>query len=162
MRGSRWRRMAFVLVVAGAYGLVLAPVLAVVVISVFAQEIVSFPPEGFTLRWYANAWEKREFARGWKLVATDLDGTLLRADGTVSARTAEVLEGLDRLGVPFVMVTGRPLRWIDDLLPLVEDPTDPLGVMDLTTHRVALEDAPDAYRMFQEKTDGCIKVVLQP
>ena len=53
-------------------------------------------------------------------------------------------------------------RWIDDLLPLVEDPTDPLGVEDLTTHRVSLEDAPDAYEMFQEKRDGCIKVVITP
>ena len=53
-------------------------------------------------------------------------------------------------------------RWIDDLLPLVEDPADPLGVMDLTTHRVPLEDAPEAYEMFQEKRDGCIKVVLEP
>ena len=53
-------------------------------------------------------------------------------------------------------------RWIDDLLPLVEDPSDPLGVMDLTTHRVPLSEAPDAYRMFQEKSDGCIKVVLEP
>ncbi|NIZ89533.1 zinc-dependent alcohol dehydrogenase [Kineococcus rubinsiae] len=53
-------------------------------------------------------------------------------------------------------------RWIDDLLPLVEDPADPLGVEDLTTHRVALADAPEAYRMFQEKSDGCIKVVIQP
>jgi threonine dehydrogenase-like Zn-dependent dehydrogenase len=53
-------------------------------------------------------------------------------------------------------------RWIDDLLPLVEDPADPLGVEDLTTHRVPLEDAPDAYEMFQEKRDGCIKVVITP
>jgi threonine dehydrogenase-like Zn-dependent dehydrogenase len=52
--------------------------------------------------------------------------------------------------------------WIDDLLPLVEDPADPLGVTDLTTHRVPLEDAPEAYAMFQEKRDGCIKVVLEP
>ncbi|MEZ0166124.1 zinc-dependent alcohol dehydrogenase [Kineococcus sp. LSe6-4] len=52
--------------------------------------------------------------------------------------------------------------WIDDLLPLVEDPADPLGVMDLTTHRVGLEEAPDAYAMFQAKQDGCVKVVLQP
>lgn len=52
--------------------------------------------------------------------------------------------------------------WIDDLLPLVEDPADPLGVMDLTTHRVPLEDAPDAYAMFQAKDDGCVKVVLEP
>ena len=53
-------------------------------------------------------------------------------------------------------------RWIDDLLPLVEDPSDPLGVLDLTTHQVPLTEAPDAYRMFQEKTDGCVKVVLKP
>ncbi len=41
-------------------------------------------------------------------------------------------------------------------------PSDPLGVMDLTTHRVPLEDAPDAYAMFQAKDDDCIKVVLEP
>ncbi|MCK6095146.1 glutathione-dependent formaldehyde dehydrogenase [Micrococcus sp. EYE_162] len=53
-------------------------------------------------------------------------------------------------------------RWIDDLLPLVDDPSDPLGVLDLTTHTAALEDAPRMYDMFQKKEDGCIKVVLQP
>lgn len=53
-------------------------------------------------------------------------------------------------------------NWIDDILPLVEDPSDPLGVMDLTTHHAALENAPDLYRTFQEKKDGCIKVVLHP
>ena len=52
--------------------------------------------------------------------------------------------------------------WIDDLLPLVEDPQDPLGVEDLVTHRLPLESAPEAYDMFQKKTDGCIKVVLDP
>ncbi|KAA9089724.1 zinc-dependent alcohol dehydrogenase [Microbacterium radiodurans] len=53
-------------------------------------------------------------------------------------------------------------RWVDDLLPLVEDAADPLGVMDLTTHRVPLDDAPALYETFQKKEDGCIKVVLQP
>jgi threonine dehydrogenase-like Zn-dependent dehydrogenase len=53
-------------------------------------------------------------------------------------------------------------RWVDALLPLVEDPADPLGVMDLTTHRVPLSDAPLMYKTFQKKEDGCIKVVLQP
>jgi threonine dehydrogenase-like Zn-dependent dehydrogenase len=52
--------------------------------------------------------------------------------------------------------------WIDDLLPLVEDPRDPLGVLDLTTHRVSLEEAPAMYEVFQKKEDGCIKVVLTP
>ena len=53
-------------------------------------------------------------------------------------------------------------RWIDDLLPLVEDPADPLGIDDLVTHRVPLGAAPQAYAMFQQKTDGCVKVVLDP
>lgn len=53
-------------------------------------------------------------------------------------------------------------RWIDDLLPLMDDPSDPLGVLDLTTHKAPLEDAPRMYEMFQKKEDGCIKVVLQP
>jgi hypothetical protein len=30
----------------------------------------------------------------------------------------------------------------------------------LITHKIKLEDGPDAYKMFQEKTDGCIKAVI--
>ncbi|MEP7739375.1 Cof-type HAD-IIB family hydrolase [Nocardioides sp. 31GB23] len=50
-----------------------------------------------------------------RLVATDLDGTLVRSDGTVSAYTREVLLELDRRDVPVVFVTGRPLRWAADV-----------------------------------------------
>ena len=53
-------------------------------------------------------------------------------------------------------------RWTDDILPLVEDDADPLGVMDLVTHRSGLEGAPALYEKFQKKEDGCIKVVLNP
>ncbi|HKS48624.1 MAG TPA: zinc-dependent alcohol dehydrogenase [Amycolatopsis sp.] len=53
-------------------------------------------------------------------------------------------------------------RWIDDVLPLVQRDDDPLGVEDLATHRLPLAEAPDAYRMFQHKRDGAIKVLLQP
>ncbi|WP_413317609.1 zinc-dependent alcohol dehydrogenase [Agrococcus sp. 1P02AA] len=53
-------------------------------------------------------------------------------------------------------------RWRDTLLPLVEDPADPLGTQDLVTHRVPLDRAPEMYETFQKKEDGCIKVVLQP
>jgi threonine dehydrogenase-like Zn-dependent dehydrogenase len=53
-------------------------------------------------------------------------------------------------------------RWIDDLMPLVEDPSDPLGVTDLVTHRVSLDRAAEMYPLFQSKGDGCIKVVLTP
>ena len=52
-------------------------------------------------------------------------------------------------------------NWIDDLLPLVTDSADPLGVGSLATHHVPLERAPELYETFQKKEDGCIKVVLQ-
>ncbi|OMH24793.1 glutathione-dependent formaldehyde dehydrogenase [Tersicoccus phoenicis] len=53
-------------------------------------------------------------------------------------------------------------RWTDTLMPLVSDPSDPLSTQDMTTHRGGLEDAADLYRAFQQKEDGCIKVVLKP
>ena len=53
-------------------------------------------------------------------------------------------------------------RWIPDILPLVEGDGDPLGVEDLATHHLPLEDAPRAYGMFQKKQDGAIKVILHP
>jgi len=55
------------------------------------------------------------------LVATDLDGTLLGADGHVSARTREVLQAVEAAGVPVVFVTGRPLRWAEEVFDDVGD-----------------------------------------
>ncbi len=50
-----------------------------------------------------------------RLVATDLDGTLLHSDGTITERTAATLEAVEALGVTVVFVTGRPVRWMVDL-----------------------------------------------
>ena len=50
-----------------------------------------------------------------KLVATDLDGTLLHTDGTVTARTRNALKAVEDKGILVVFVTGRPIRWMDDL-----------------------------------------------
>lgn len=65
-------------------------------------------------------------------------------------------------GVTLKMGQCNVHRWVPDLWPLVEDPSDPLGVEDLVTHRVSLEEAPDMYELFKKKEDGCVKVVLQP
>jgi threonine dehydrogenase-like Zn-dependent dehydrogenase len=53
-------------------------------------------------------------------------------------------------------------RWTDDILPLVTEDSDPLGTEDLATHKVPLDQAPQAYEMFQKKENGAIKVLLQP
>ncbi len=53
-------------------------------------------------------------------------------------------------------------RWIDDIMPLVQEDSDPLGVEDLATHKLPLDQAPHAYEIFQKKQDGAIKILLQP
>ncbi|GAA3122203.1 HAD family hydrolase [Planomonospora alba] len=47
-----------------------------------------------------------------RLVATDLDGTALRSDGTVSPRTAAAFARVEEAGAALVFVTGRPPRWM--------------------------------------------------
>ncbi len=50
-----------------------------------------------------------------KLVATDLDGTLVRTDGTISDRSRRALEAAERSGRTVVFVTGRPPRWMHEV-----------------------------------------------
>jgi hypothetical protein len=54
---------------------------------------------------------------GWRprLVATDLDGTLLSSDGVVTPRTRAALEACWDAGIPVVGVTGRGPRLLDSV-----------------------------------------------
>jgi threonine dehydrogenase-like Zn-dependent dehydrogenase len=52
-------------------------------------------------------------------------------------------------------------RWADQIMPLLTD-GDPLGVESFHTHRVPLDQAPEAYEKFQKKEDGAVKVLLKP
>lgn len=47
-----------------------------------------------------------------KVVATDLDGTVVRSDGTISARTRTALIAAREAGALLVIATGRPPRWL--------------------------------------------------
>jgi len=51
----------------------------------------------------------------FRLVATDLDGTLLRDDGTISAYSATVLNAVQAGGIPVVFVTARPPRRVREI-----------------------------------------------
>jgi threonine dehydrogenase-like Zn-dependent dehydrogenase len=72
-----------------------------------------------------------------------------------------MMEIFDR-GVQLRMGQAHVRRWIDDLMPMVSSDSDPLGLQDFATHRLPLEQAPHGYEIFRNKTDGCLKVVLQP
>jgi HAD superfamily hydrolase (TIGR01484 family) len=47
-----------------------------------------------------------------RVIATDLDGTIVRTDGTISIRTRAALAAAERFGAMVVIVTGRPPRWL--------------------------------------------------
>lgn len=53
-----------------------------------------------------------------RLVATDLDGTIVGSDGRVSPRTRTALGLVEEAGATLVFVTGRPPRW---LAPVVDE-----------------------------------------
>ncbi|HEV2362106.1 MAG TPA: HAD family hydrolase [Acidimicrobiales bacterium] len=96
-----------------------------------------------------------------KLVATDLDGTLLRADSAVSDRTRSELDRLGELGVHFVPVTARGPRLIEMLgPPLTEVPIvvaangallyDPIAAEIVRENVLSAPDALDAVARIRE------------
>jgi Cof subfamily protein (haloacid dehalogenase superfamily) len=48
-----------------------------------------------------------------RLIATDLDGTFLSSDGTVSDQNAAAVKAAQRAGITVVFATGRPVRWLE-------------------------------------------------
>ncbi|HLR55918.1 MAG TPA: zinc-binding dehydrogenase, partial [Actinomycetales bacterium] len=104
-----------------------------------------------------------------RLAALHLAIELVRRGGTVSISGVYggAIDPMPMLSLFDKQVTMRMgqanvHRWISDLLPLVTDPGDPLNVLDLATHRLSLEEAPHGYDIFQHKTDGALKIVLDP
>lgn len=93
----------------------------------------------------------------------------VRRAGTVSlsgvyggmADPMPMMEMFDK-GITMRMGQCHVRHWTDELLEIASRPEDVLGLESLATHHVSLDDAPEAYKMFQEKKDGCLKVVLKP
>ncbi|SDY09941.1 Threonine dehydrogenase [Amycolatopsis xylanica] len=53
-------------------------------------------------------------------------------------------------------------RWIDDIMPVISDESDPLGTEGFATHKLPLKEAAHGYEIFQRKREGAIKILLQP
>jgi threonine dehydrogenase-like Zn-dependent dehydrogenase len=128
----------------------------------FAQKAVGMLPDPIAQKLMQRAGMDRLTA-----LYTAID--LVRRGGTISlsgvyAGDADILpmKTLFDKQISLRMGQCNVKSWVDEVRPLVEDPADPLGVMDLATHRAPLEDAPALYETFQKKADGCVKVILQP
>jgi len=50
--------------------------------------------------------------------------------------------------------------YLESLMRKIEEGLIDPGVP--ITHKIKLEDGPDMYKMFQEKKDGCVKIVINP
>jgi threonine dehydrogenase-like Zn-dependent dehydrogenase len=103
-----------------------------------------------------------------RLAALEMAIELVRRGGTISisgvyggaADPLPLLTIFDKQ-IQLRMGQANVHRWVPDILPLLTD-DDPLGVDDFATHRLPLEDAPNAYATFQQKKDGMIKTLLRP
>jgi threonine dehydrogenase-like Zn-dependent dehydrogenase len=104
-----------------------------------------------------------------RLAALHLAIELVRRGGTVSlsgvyggaASPMPLLQMFDKQ-INLRMGQANVKRWIDDILPLLSNGGDPLGVDNFATHHIPLDDAPHGYEIFQKKQDGAFKVVLKP
>ncbi|MCE7004875.1 Cof-type HAD-IIB family hydrolase [Kibdelosporangium philippinense] len=54
------------------------------------------------------------------LIASDVDGTLLDVTETITARTKDVLDRVVASGTPFLLVSGRPPRWIRPIAEMAD------------------------------------------
>jgi threonine dehydrogenase-like Zn-dependent dehydrogenase len=104
-----------------------------------------------------------------RLAALNLAIEMVRRGGTISLAgvyggTADPLNMLQIFDKQLTLRMGQAnvRRWTDDILPLLADGGDPLGVDTFATHHVPLDEAPQAYKTFQKKEDGAFKVVFRP
>lgn len=93
----------------------------------------------------------------------------VRRGGTVSvsgvyggmADPIPMMEIFDK-GITLRMGQANVRRWTKEIMDVLARDEDVFGVETLATHHLPLEQAPKAYEMFGDKSDGCIKVVLRP
>ena len=99
-----------------------------------------------------------------RLIASDMDGTLLRSDDTVSdATVAEIARWRDD-GVPFVLATGRPPRWMRRIRKVLGTGTavccNGAVLLDLESMEIEHEEALDAGTL-RSVTDGAARAAAR-
>lgn len=128
----------------------------------FLQSAIGILPDGLAKPMMRKAGVDRLAALHLALDAVRRGGTVSLSGVYVGAADPMPLLSMFDKQIALRMGQCNVHAWRQRLLPLVEDPADPLGTTRLTTHRVGLDRAPEMYDLFRDKADGCIKVVLEP
>jgi threonine dehydrogenase-like Zn-dependent dehydrogenase len=127
-----------------------------------AQQLAGLLPDALT----AKLMEKAGVDR---LSALHLAIDLVRRAGTVSligvyGGMVDPLPMMTLFDKQITLRMGQAnvRRWVPDIMPLLTREDDPLSVETFATHRLPLDEAPQAYEDFQHKANGTVKVLLKP
>jgi threonine dehydrogenase-like Zn-dependent dehydrogenase len=128
----------------------------------FAQQMAGLMPDALATKLIEKAGVDR-------LAAYHLAIDVVRRGGTISligdyggmADPLPMMRLFDKQ-VQIRMGQANVRTWLDDIMPLLTGDGDPLGVEHFATHRLPLDQAPQAYENFQQKKDGTVKVLLKP
>jgi threonine dehydrogenase-like Zn-dependent dehydrogenase len=127
-----------------------------------AHQMVSLMPDAIARKMMKRAGVDR-------LTALHLAIEIVRRGGTISlsgvyggqADPLPMLTLFDKQ-IQLRMGQANVKRWIPEVLPIVSQDDDPLGLETFATHHLPLEEAPHGYEIFQEKKEGAVKIVLRP
>ena len=114
--GERFGRLAYGGAVCAGFGFLLLPIVLVLWLSFFSNEILSLPPDGYSLRWYSALLAKREFTDGFVLslevavtatligLAVSLPASLVLVRGRFAGREALLNFLMAPLIVPAIVI----------------------------------------------------------
>ncbi|MER5671828.1 alcohol dehydrogenase catalytic domain-containing protein [Pseudonocardia alni] len=130
-------------------------------VAAAAQRVVAALPSGLGRKAMETMGSDRTAALELAIGAVRRGGTVSLSGVYGGSATPMPLLTLFDKQVQMRMGQANVRHWMPELLPLLGD-DDPLGVDGFATHRVPLEQAPKAYRMFQDKEDGAVKMLFTP
>jgi Cof subfamily protein (haloacid dehalogenase superfamily) len=94
---------------------------------------------------------------GLRLVATDLDGTIVRRDQSISPRTVKAFHRCAEAGIEVVFVTGRPPRWLSP----VADATGSAGTAVCANGAIVYDLATERITRIREVPRGDVREVVR-
>jgi len=127
-----------------------------------AQKLVTKLPDALARPFMQKAGVDRLAALMSAIDAVRRGGTLSISGVYGGAASPMPLMQLFDKQVQIRMGQANVRRWSDDILALLGRDEDVLGVESFATHHLPLEQAPQAYADFRDKSEGMVKVVFQP
>ncbi len=93
------------------------------------------------------------------LVASDIDGTLLLDWQPISQVTIDAIHRCQRMGIPFVLVTGRPIRWLAPIAEQIPDLGRVVCLNGAVVYDIATDTVVDAQPLEQAGVEEIVAAI---